>query len=73
MKPKVKSQCDRCKKETNTFMMSFFNTEMCCLDCIEKEQKHPEYEKARKAELGALHFGMRNYEGIGLPKDLRPK
>jgi len=66
-------KCDRCQTPTTTFQMSFFNTQMCCLACIEKEQKHPDYEKARKAELGALHFGNRNFKGIGLPKDLQPK
>lgn len=63
--------CDRCKKSTKTFTMSMFNTDWICFDCQEKEMKHPDYEKARKLEAEQVELGNYNYEGIGLPNDLK--
>jgi hypothetical protein len=51
--------------------MSFFNTQMCCSRCIERERAHPKYAEAREAEEMALKSGNRNFDGIGLPNDLR--
>jgi len=45
--------------------MSRFNTEIICLDCEEKEKKHPRYEEARQAELDACRRGDFNFPGIG--------
>jgi hypothetical protein len=42
-----------------------------CLDCKKKEEAHPAYERARKAEQDAVRRGDRNFPGIGLPPDLR--
>ena len=68
----IKPYCERCGKSTKgeAVRMSFFNTEMCCLDCLEKERKHPDYQKAKEAELAALRRGERNFPGIGKPQDL---
>ena len=58
-------RCDRCKKESDITIMSRFNTEIICLDCEEKEKKHPRYEEARETELDACRRGDFNFPGIG--------
>ncbi len=63
--------CDRCGNKTTCHQMSFFNTQMCCSRCIERERAHPKYAEAREAEEMALKSGNRNFDGIGLPNDLR--
>lgn len=65
--------CDRCKKETAGTRMSYFNTEVVCLDCIEEESNHPLYSCAKDVEHYFLKQGIRNYPGIGLPPDLFEK
>ena len=62
--------CDRCGQETISQSMSFFNTDMCCHDCLEKEKKHPKYQEARDAEEAAVRRGETNFPGIGKPPDL---
>ena len=51
--------------------MSFFNTEEICLPCVEKEQQHPDFEKAKEAEREAVKAGNLNFPGIGLPEGLK--
>jgi hypothetical protein len=63
--------CDRCGQKKNSFTMSIFNTDWICEDCCEKETAHPQYHKARKIEAEHCRKGNYNYEGIGLPDDLR--
>lgn len=63
-----KKFCERCHKSLEGgYMMSRFNTQALCLDCIEEERQHPDYQKAVDAELAALHSGDRNFKGIGYP------
>lgn len=63
--------CDRCGVElTGVHRMSFFNTDMCCLDCLEKEKQHPDYQRAKAEELAAVQRGDYNFPGIGKPEDL---
>jgi len=50
--------------------MSIFNTEMICLDCKEREIRHPKYKEAQEAELKSIRNGNYNFHGIGKPKDL---
>ena len=53
MKDKFFTQeyCDRCGKSLKGGrIMSMLNTECICIECSEKERKHPDYEKARNAE-----------------------
>ena len=66
-------KCERCKKTTNATRMSMFNTQTCCLECIEEERMHKDYEKARIAELEEVKKGNYCFDGIGLPKDLEEK
>jgi len=67
-----KTFCDRCGKNLRTFVstMSRFNTDRICSPCERKEKAHPDYEKAATAERQAVRNGVRNYPGIGKPKDL---
>ena len=61
-----KTHCDRCGKELTSFrIMSMFNTECLCTECKEKETKHPDYDKARKADLEEIKKGNYNFQGIG--------
>lgn len=64
-------KCHRCGDESRVWMMSRFNTQECCLRCIERERTHPRYPEAEKAELDAIRSGDYNFPGIGLPDDLR--
>lgn len=63
--------CERCGKDTLAHTMSMFNTQTICLECKEIEKQHPDYERAREAELRAVQSGDYNFRGIGLPADLR--
>jgi hypothetical protein len=53
--------------------MSIFNTDCLCLECINEERKHSEYQKALEAERRAIRNGDYNFPGIGLPEDLKNK
>ena len=71
-----KKFCDRCHKslEGAFYTMSRFNTQALCMDCVEEERKHPDYQKAVDAEIAEIRSGNRNFEGIGWPgKDGRVK
>ena len=57
-------KCDRCKRDTLAFSMSFLNTDMLCPACLEKEKIHPRYDEAKKAELDAVKNGNYNYPGL---------
>ena len=62
-------RCQRCGKETNITIMSRFNTQEICMPCEDVETKHPDYDKARQAELDQVRMGNYNYDGIGLPSN----
>lgn len=57
-------KCERCGKETIGIIMSFLNTQMICLDCSDKEERHPKYQEARQRELEECKKGNYNFEGI---------
>ena len=63
--------CERCKKPTHTTTCSYFNTQTICMACVSKEQKHPDYERAKRVEFEQVLKGNLNYEGIGLPEELK--
>lgn len=50
--------------------MSIFCTDMICMDCKDREVKHPLYPIAREAEANAVKMGDYNFPGIGKPSDL---
>lgn len=62
--------CERCGK-AGTFTMSWFNTQMICTECEKKERAHKDYQKAKEAVYEQERNGNRNFEGIGLPDDLK--
>jgi hypothetical protein len=56
--------CDRCGKSLkNGRMMSMFNTDCLCLDCIETERQH--YRQAVEADHAEIRKGNFNFKGIG--------
>ena len=63
-------KCQRCGKETRTTIMSMFNTDIICMDCKEKEKKHPSYNAAVEVDNREILKGNFRYKGIGKPKDL---
>jgi hypothetical protein len=63
--------CQRCNSDNKITTGSMFNTQMICLKCKEQEIKHDMYEFARKVESDQVKGGNYNYEGIGLPNDLK--
>ena len=64
------TKCDRCGKETDSFTMSYFNTQNICWKCEKIEKAHPKYAEAREREWEEVRKGNYNYKGIGLPADL---
>lgn len=54
--------CDRCSKKTNTFVYSWFNKDLLCTTCAEKEKQDPEYQACRTAEHKAVTEGNLNFE-----------
>lgn len=62
--------CDRCNGETQSRIMSKFNTDMICPTCKQKEREHPQYQHACDVELEQCKQGNYNFEGIGKPQDL---
>ena len=61
------TNCDRCGGsliEGRT--MSMFNEECICLNCKEKETKHPDYQKAQDADIAEIKKGNYNFGGIGM-------
>lgn len=65
------SNCERCQSETRVLSMSWFNTQMICPRCEMTERKHPKFKEARDEEFAQVKNGNLNYEGIGLPNDLK--
>ena len=72
MDEKIKGLCDRCGNSShNVTTMSMFNKDIICMVCKNTEKNHPKYSLAAIAEGEAVRSGNRNFEGIGLPDDLK--
>jgi hypothetical protein len=56
--------CERCSSCSTTTSMSWFNTEMLCIDCKEKEKNHPLFNKAKEIENQKVMQGDYNFPGI---------
>ncbi|WP_346866650.1 MULTISPECIES: gamma-glutamylcyclotransferase [unclassified Clostridium] len=57
--------CDRCCGSLEKGkIMSMFNTDCICMDCLEKEKKDKDYKKAVKADHEEIKKGNYNYKGI---------
>ena len=44
---------------------------MICTSCEHKERSHPQFERAVRIETEQVLKGNLNYEGIGLPEELK--
>lgn len=62
--------CQRCGKQTSVTTMSYFNTDIICMDCDEKERQHPKFKEAQAREEAAVRAGNFNFPGVGKPFDL---
>jgi len=71
MKPLlVDNICQRCNKQSKVVTMSYFNTDIICMDCDKLERAHPKFKTAQDIELKAVQAGNLNFPGIGKPVDL---
>ena len=62
--------CERCHKETNTTIMSWFNTQTICMDCSDVEKENPNYNLAKEVETKQVQSGNFNYKGLfGIPDE----
>jgi hypothetical protein len=52
--------------------MSRFNTDEICLECEQLETQHPDYQKAKDAELAQVKAGNMNFAGVGLSHGYQP-
>ena len=50
--------------------MSWFNMQIICMDCNDREHAHPDIQRAKQAEERAMLAGDKAFPGIGLPADL---
>jgi len=60
-----KGKCQRCGEKGNTSTMSWFNTDLICMDCSDKEKSHPKYQEAKDREHAEVKKGNLNYGGVG--------
>jgi hypothetical protein len=68
----INNGCERCSNsEPKAITCSYFNTQMICMKCKEKEKKHERYDEAKAVESEEVRNGNYNFEGIGLPNDLK--
>jgi hypothetical protein len=58
--------CQRCGDTLVSSAMSRFNTDVCCMPCLDDERLAPGYETAHAAETRAVRSGDYNYKGVGL-------
>jgi hypothetical protein len=64
-------KCDRCGASDNGYLTgSYFNTDMICPVCEDKERAHPNFNLAREREAMEVRMGNFNFKGIGKPADL---
>lgn len=67
----VPEKCDRCFKKAAIKIMSMFNEDIICMECKDKETKHPKYAEARQVEETMVKNGNTRFKGIGKPEDLK--
>lgn len=61
----TQKKCDRCGGSLEGGrIMSMFNTDCICMDCLEKEKKDKDYKKALEAEREEVKKGNYNFKGI---------
>ena len=63
--------CNRCNKESKMLWESVFDYNiLICVDCKEREKKHPKYYEAILALHNAEKNKIYDFIGIGEPEDL---
>jgi hypothetical protein len=70
MIPEWNGHCHRCGKKADSHTMSYFNTDLICESCDDRERNHPMFAKAQATEEAACRDGNFNFPGIGKPADL---
>ena len=61
-----REKCDRCHEPTNGItIMSMFNQEVICMECMKKEKNETGYKEAVEADHKAIKSGDYNFPGIG--------
>ena len=60
-------RCQRCYKESGSYIMSMYSDKLVCTCCKEKEVERDDYDRARDAEQEAVRSGDYNFKGIGEP------
>jgi hypothetical protein len=60
--------CERCGEETTITTMSFFNTDIVCMECNDLEKQHPGFAAAHEADQEEVAKGNYNFKGVGLPE-----
>ncbi len=63
--------CPRCGAPLSVYSMSRFNTDMCCMECLNDERQSPGYETARAEEDRQVRAGNMNFAGVGLSDEDR--
>ncbi|HWQ89508.1 MAG TPA: gamma-glutamylcyclotransferase [Desulfitobacteriaceae bacterium] len=57
--------CDMCGKNLKDgHIMSMFNEDCICMECLEKEKLDKDYGKAVQADLEEIKQGNYNFKGI---------
>ena len=69
MSKRQPNQCERCGAKDTSLIGSWFNTEMICGDCRQREEKHPHSNIAKMVERAHCLKGNMNFAGIGLSPD----
>lgn len=63
--------CERCGQKSLAGIGSYFDTSIICIECMEREQAHPDFWHAKAVENEHVARGDFNYPGVGLPPELR--
>jgi hypothetical protein len=59
--------CHRCNTECGGYTMSYFNHDLICSVCDERERAHPDFAMAEASDRFAIKQGNYNFPGIGWP------
>lgn len=60
-----RENCDRCNEKTNgVTTMSWFNTDVICMECSELEKEDPDYDAAKEYESEEVRRGNTNFKGV---------
>lgn len=72
MKDEYLSQetCSRCGGPLKVRSMSRMNEDVLCLNCMDAEKAHPNYQEAVEAELEQVKAGNYNYPGLFAGRDI---